>query len=148
MGQELRNRATNQKLYANDFQKVGCSSEWRENSDSPVFRPKWAETYPDTLDSFKGKGRQQHRCWKFLVSANPLIYNGICFDKPFSHSVDIYTNFYFISLSPFGVFIKSIAFLDFSLGRIGVVLKRTEFCLFRRPVHTMSLGSPRILLES
>ena len=33
MGQELENRATNQELYANDFQKVGCSDEWRENSD-------------------------------------------------------------------------------------------------------------------
>ena len=48
MGQGLVNRATNQKLYANNFQKVGCSGEWRENSDSSDLRPKGAEYRSNT----------------------------------------------------------------------------------------------------
>ena len=133
MRQELVNRATNQKLYANDFQKVGCSGQRWENSDSPDFRPKGAEPHLDTLNSFKEKALPLAQVLEIPCFGKSIDLQWYLFRQAFSHSIRIsFEHFYFISLSFVGSSTKIIAFQDFSFGRGWVVLKRTEFCLFRR----------------
>ena len=85
MGQELVNRVTNQKLYANDFQKVGCSGRWRENSDSPDFRPKGAEPHLDTLSSFKEKAPPLAQVLEISCFGKSIDLQWYLFRQAFSH---------------------------------------------------------------
>ena len=60
-----------------------------ENSRSPPLLPEWAGLSPDTLEMSSNRSQvlgilqTGRRCGEFLVSANPLTFNGICFDKAF-----------------------------------------------------------------
>ena len=125
-------------------QKVGSLKYWQENSDFPPFRPKGVEFNLDTLGSFKEKCRSLCRCWEFLVSANPLIFNGVCFDRDFHTVLEPFSPFYFYCLFFCRQFARGKAFLSFPFGRVWVVLKRTKilFCFddSSRSFPTVSSG--------
>ena len=83
------------------------------------------------------------RCGESLVSANPLIFNGICFDIAFS----IRNNFISSFLVLFFCRLKYLmgSFSGYPLWEELVVLKGPYFVFVSATVHALS---PRILLAS
>ena len=85
------------------------------------------------------------RCWEFLVSANPLIFNGICFDIAFPIGNNFISLFLKVSLFFCRLIYLMGSFSGYPPLEELVVLKGPYFVFVSAVVQALS---PRILLAS